>query len=469
MSSKGTIPDPQYGGVAANNDGDFPDGVTNTYTPPDTFTISSTLYYYGPTCVLNRYDPQQMNAFESELLALAAKFAPHGTWNSGAVINLANAFQTWLDNNPSGGGGGGSIPISLSGSVIESAPSSMNFVGVKTLTTSPHAVTITMNGNSDFLLKLLGDFQGTPGAGNDGYAITWNNSAAKFVLAAAATGPQGPAGPTGATGATGPAGPTGPTGPTGASGTNTVTIKDGTGTTVGSAATIQFNSMSSVTFSGSTATVTGNTGGGGGGGGPGKIPVFTPPDPSVLSAVTNLGSGTHSYQTTGGIPALAVYSSASDTDGVMYCMMQAVPTGSWNAIVECISTSIAGTSGWKSSGLGVLNQTANKGADVRILDGAAGFVSSYAGSLGFSSGSPIDNLTPYHRPKFLHIDWDGTNLTFGASEDGVNKLVYSVHAGSTFIGGAPTHVGITWGGASAAPVHTYKHWFVGTGNGITLF
>lgn len=94
MSANGIIPDPGYGGIVVSTLPP-PSGVTNAYVPPDSFTVSSALTFYGSNCSANRFDPQQLNAFESEMLALAATLAPNGTWNSGVVTNLAAAFQTW--------------------------------------------------------------------------------------------------------------------------------------------------------------------------------------------------------------------------------------------------------------------------------------------------------------------------------------------------------------------------------------
>lgn len=94
MSATGIIPDPGYGGIVVTTL-PAPVGVTNAYVPPGSFTVSSPLTFYGMNCSANRFDPQQLNAFESEMIALAATLAPNGTWNTGTVTNLAAAFQTW--------------------------------------------------------------------------------------------------------------------------------------------------------------------------------------------------------------------------------------------------------------------------------------------------------------------------------------------------------------------------------------
>lgn len=96
MSADGTFPDPALGGVVVTV---LPtDGVTNAYIPPEGFTVSCPLTYYDGNCNTNRYDPQQMNAFEAEMLALAVAMFPTGTWNCGSVTNMANAFTNYASS-----------------------------------------------------------------------------------------------------------------------------------------------------------------------------------------------------------------------------------------------------------------------------------------------------------------------------------------------------------------------------------
>lgn len=73
-------------------------GVTNAYTPPGTFTVTCALRYYGSDCNITRYNPQQINAFQSEMLCLAATLCPNGTWNCNSVCNLATAFACFINN-----------------------------------------------------------------------------------------------------------------------------------------------------------------------------------------------------------------------------------------------------------------------------------------------------------------------------------------------------------------------------------
>jgi hypothetical protein len=98
MSSLGIIPDTGYGGLVVASL-PAPAGVTNAYVPPAGFTVSSPLKFYGADCTANRFDPQQLNAFESEMIALGVALLPTGTWNAGSVSNLAALFAGWVAAN----------------------------------------------------------------------------------------------------------------------------------------------------------------------------------------------------------------------------------------------------------------------------------------------------------------------------------------------------------------------------------
>lgn len=98
----------------------------------------------------------------------------------------------------------------------------------------------TIPTNTSFNLAGLGDVSITTGSGVDGYSVTWNNAAGKFELANISGGGGG----------------------------GGVTVEN-SGTSVGTGiTTLNFAGMATVTASGSTATITGNSGGGGGGSSP---------------------------------------------------------------------------------------------------------------------------------------------------------------------------------------------------------
>lgn len=93
--SQGTIPDALSGGILVASL-PAPVGVMNAYIPPATFTVSCPLRFYGSDCNSTRFDPQQINAFESEMLCLAVAMSPNGTWNCGSTCNLGTAFANYL-------------------------------------------------------------------------------------------------------------------------------------------------------------------------------------------------------------------------------------------------------------------------------------------------------------------------------------------------------------------------------------
>lgn len=124
MSAQGIIPDPGYGGLVTVSI-PAPAGVTNAYVPPSTFTVSTALTFYGANCSANRFDPQQLNAFESEMLCLAATINPNGTWNAGSVCNLGAAFSFWAAN------------LEVAGVVLATAADYPGSVGSNTTAATP--------------------------------------------------------------------------------------------------------------------------------------------------------------------------------------------------------------------------------------------------------------------------------------------------------------------------------------------
>lgn len=91
--SKGTIPDLINGGVLVTATS-IPAGVTNSFVPSPGFTVTGPLLYYSGSCN-SHYDPQQINAFEAEMLNLASVMDPTGKWDLTKVTNLGTAFKDY--------------------------------------------------------------------------------------------------------------------------------------------------------------------------------------------------------------------------------------------------------------------------------------------------------------------------------------------------------------------------------------
>jgi hypothetical protein len=70
--------------------------VTNMVTLPATFTVSCPQLGLPNDCTA-KITPAQINAMVSELMSLAACFAPDGTWTCTSLTNLCSAFNSYVD------------------------------------------------------------------------------------------------------------------------------------------------------------------------------------------------------------------------------------------------------------------------------------------------------------------------------------------------------------------------------------
>lgn len=70
-------------------------GVENAYIPPSSFETSCDLAYLPSDCTARIY-PTQINAFQSEMFALAVAFNSDGSWNCNNLTNMADAFNAWV-------------------------------------------------------------------------------------------------------------------------------------------------------------------------------------------------------------------------------------------------------------------------------------------------------------------------------------------------------------------------------------
>ncbi|UPT53301.1 hypothetical protein [Synechococcus phage Ssp-JY38] len=100
----GIIPDHSAGGVVVRDAGGncLPvENVLNAYCPPAGFLSTCEIRYLTNDCAA-RILPAQINAFQSELLCLAATWDPDGTWNCESPCNLSAAFNSWVAANVGG-------------------------------------------------------------------------------------------------------------------------------------------------------------------------------------------------------------------------------------------------------------------------------------------------------------------------------------------------------------------------------
>lgn len=72
-----------------------PANVQNAYCPPATFNTTCEVRALPSDCTA-RITAAQINAFQSEMLCLAATLTPDGTWNCGSLCNLSSAFAAWM-------------------------------------------------------------------------------------------------------------------------------------------------------------------------------------------------------------------------------------------------------------------------------------------------------------------------------------------------------------------------------------
>lgn len=93
----GIFPDTAKGGVVVRTVGGAPTSppnVVNAYVPAAPFVMDGAETALPSSCAA-RFSPEQMNAFASEILALAEAMNPTGTWALGSVNNLAANFAAF--------------------------------------------------------------------------------------------------------------------------------------------------------------------------------------------------------------------------------------------------------------------------------------------------------------------------------------------------------------------------------------
>jgi hypothetical protein len=97
----GIMPDQMAGGVVVRNGAGAPTNPPNVvyaFVPPPAFVMTCPQTALPSDCTA-RVTPGQVNALQSEILALAATMNPTGTWNCNSATNLATMFSDWADAN----------------------------------------------------------------------------------------------------------------------------------------------------------------------------------------------------------------------------------------------------------------------------------------------------------------------------------------------------------------------------------
>ena len=226
-----------------------------------------------------------------------------------------------------------------------------------------------------------------------------------------------------------------------------------------------------LTYNSSTSKWVNATPSGGGGSGPSAIPYFTPPVETSLTAYQNLSGSSYNQVTSGGVPALNTHSAAGASDGTLYTMMQAAPSGSFSVTCKCRSIVSPTDGGWKSCGIAVRNSST--GQSIAIARSAAPNLYIFEYNSSNSSGGPTQSNAIIDQEAFLHLDYDGTNIIASISGDGVNKIAVFTATATSVIGGAPTQAGVMWGGnyiVGQGPFYSFTHFYVGaSGNGIGVY
>lgn len=101
----GIFPNLTAGGLLVDNGDGIalnPADVSNAYTPAAPYTMTCDNLALPDNCTA-RIFPSQINALASELLCLAEKMNPTGTWNCDSQCNLSNAFTEFFDGTSSQG------------------------------------------------------------------------------------------------------------------------------------------------------------------------------------------------------------------------------------------------------------------------------------------------------------------------------------------------------------------------------
>ena len=287
--------------------------------------------------------------------------------------------------------------------------------------------TPSIPGNSSFNLSGLGDVTLT--SLTNGQVLEWNSTASKWENVTPSSG--------------------------GGGGGGSSTLAGDSDVTITSPANGQVLTYNS----GASAWENATPSGGGGGGS-----VLSPPLISALGAVShNPNSDTFTQRTSGAIPCLVMRPSGGDGNSEIFCELMANPQGSGQfSLVTKISLDPGDVSGgYHGAGLVIYNSANGTSyAYWTSCNGGASYSTFFATVASLGAGPSASASGNYQNDCFHHIDYDGTDIKFGLSKNGVDVNWNASIAISTFIG-AVTHVGIGWGNFSSGCVLQWQHFFCG--------
>ena len=457
-------------------------GLSDTDIAVEDVTINGCALVYNST--VHKWVPDLLTSGSTALSSLSDVNVTEGSGIDGYAFTWHNATAKWVATQLAAVATSGAYS-DLSGRPSLAAVATSGAYADLTGTPSLASVALsgayadltgkpTIPGNGSFNLASLGDTSITTGSGVDGYVVYWDNTAGKFKLKVVSGGSSTLASDTDVTITT----PSNKdllaydTSSTKWKNASLSAILDGVlGSTQGSVlyrgstgwATLGPGTTGqNLTTQGAGANPSWTTPSGGGGGGGGSV--LSPPLISALGAVShNPNSDTFTQRTSGAIPCLVMRPSGGDGNSEIFCELMANPQGSGQfSLVTKISLDPGDVSGgYHGAGLVIYNSANGTSyAYWTSCNGGASYSTFFATVASLGAGPSASASGNYQNDCFHHIDYDGTDIKFGLSKNGVDVNWNASIAISTFIG-AVTHVGIGWGNFSSGCVLQWQHFFCG--------
>ncbi len=95
------IPNRLNGGLPVRDEHNTPiiqPDVQNAYNPDRNYDVTCELNYLPSDCRA-RMSPEQINGFQSEIIAFAEALTPNGKWDCSKLTNLSASFKQWVKDN----------------------------------------------------------------------------------------------------------------------------------------------------------------------------------------------------------------------------------------------------------------------------------------------------------------------------------------------------------------------------------